>query len=160
MKKIIILLVTTLTIFGCSKDESSEKNNNPNPIYLDDNIIGKTTSGNYSFNYNKNLSFGYVNSEFSNKELINKIGFGCVSLTDASSKRKAVKRLRLVHELGVNWFDTAPLYGKGYSEKILGSFLSELPSFERDKVQVVTKFGLGHEKHVNLPVDLALILSV
>jgi aryl-alcohol dehydrogenase-like predicted oxidoreductase len=94
-----------------------------------------------------------------NKELINKIGFGCVSLTDASSKRKAVKRLRLVHELGVNWFDTAPLYGKGYSEKILGSFLSELPSFERDKVQVVTKFGLGHEKHVNLPVDLALILN-
>jgi hypothetical protein len=39
MKKIIILLVTTLTIFGCSKDESSEKNNNPNPIYLDDNGV-------------------------------------------------------------------------------------------------------------------------
>jgi aryl-alcohol dehydrogenase-like predicted oxidoreductase len=94
-----------------------------------------------------------------NKELINKIGFGCVSLTDASSKRKAVKRLRLVHELGVNWYDTAPLYGKGYSEKILGLFLSELPSFERDKVQVVTKFGLGNEKHLNLPVDLALILN-
>ena len=28
------------------------------PIYLDNKIIGKTTSGNYSFNYNKNLSFG------------------------------------------------------------------------------------------------------
>ena len=26
-------------------------------------------------------------------------------------------------------------------------------------MQVVTKFGLGHEKHVNLPVDLALILN-
>ena len=34
------------------------------PIYLDDKIIGKTTSGNYSFNYDKNLSFGYINSEF------------------------------------------------------------------------------------------------
>ncbi len=32
------------------------------PIYLDDNIIGRTTSGNYSFCFNKNLSFGYVNS--------------------------------------------------------------------------------------------------
>ncbi len=32
------------------------------PIYLDDKIIGRTTSGNYSFCYNKNLSFGYVNS--------------------------------------------------------------------------------------------------
>ncbi len=32
------------------------------PIYLDDKIIGRTTSGNYSFCFNKNLSFGYVNS--------------------------------------------------------------------------------------------------
>ena len=42
------------------------------PIYVDDKIIGKTTSGNYSFNYNKNLSFGYINSEFSNDQLIDK----------------------------------------------------------------------------------------
>ena len=33
------------------------------PIYLDDEIIGRTTSGNYSFCYKKNLSFGYVKSE-------------------------------------------------------------------------------------------------
>ena len=39
------------------------------PIYLRDKIIGRTTSGNYSFNYNKNLSFGYVRSEYSNEEL-------------------------------------------------------------------------------------------
>ena len=39
------------------------------PIYLDDKIIGRTTSGNFSFNYNKNLSFGYVKSEYSNEEL-------------------------------------------------------------------------------------------
>ena len=32
------------------------------PIYLEDKIIGRTTSGNYSFNYKKNLSFGYVSS--------------------------------------------------------------------------------------------------
>ena len=31
------------------------------PIYLEDKIIGRTTSGNYSFCFNKNLSFGYVN---------------------------------------------------------------------------------------------------
>jgi len=42
------------------------------PIYLDDNIIGKTTSGNYSFNYNKNLSFGYISSQFSNEQLVDK----------------------------------------------------------------------------------------
>ncbi len=32
------------------------------PIYSDDKIIGRTTSGNYSFCFDKNLSFGYVNS--------------------------------------------------------------------------------------------------
>ncbi len=39
------------------------------PIYLGDKIIGRTTSGNYSFNYKKNLSFGYVSSAHSNEEL-------------------------------------------------------------------------------------------
>ena len=39
------------------------------PIYLKDKIIGRTTSGNYSFNFNKNLSFGYVKSIYSNEEL-------------------------------------------------------------------------------------------
>jgi len=42
------------------------------PIYLDNKIIGRTTSGNYSFNYNKNLSFGYVETKYSNEELKNK----------------------------------------------------------------------------------------
>tara|TARA_B100000161_G_scaffold39336_1_gene23670 strand:- start:104 stop:538 length:435 start_codon:yes stop_codon:yes gene_type:complete len=39
------------------------------PIYLDDKIIGRTTSGNYSFNYKKNLLFGYVDNDFSDDEL-------------------------------------------------------------------------------------------
>jgi 4-methylaminobutanoate oxidase (formaldehyde-forming) len=39
------------------------------PIYLENEIIGKTTSGNYSFNYNKNLSFGYIKSDLSNEQL-------------------------------------------------------------------------------------------
>jgi glycine cleavage system T protein len=39
------------------------------PIYCDNIIVGRTTSGNYSFNYNKNIAFGYVNPEI---KLINK----------------------------------------------------------------------------------------
>ncbi|MDA9880357.1 FAD-dependent oxidoreductase [Candidatus Pelagibacter sp.] len=42
------------------------------PIYLDDKIIGETTSGNYSFNFNKNLSFGYIKSNLGDKELLKK----------------------------------------------------------------------------------------
>jgi len=39
------------------------------PIYQEDKIIGRTTSGNYSFTYKKNLSFGYIKSHLSNEEL-------------------------------------------------------------------------------------------
>ena len=42
------------------------------PIYLDGKIIGKTTSGNYSFNYNKNLLFGYLKSDLNNEDLAKK----------------------------------------------------------------------------------------
>ena len=42
------------------------------PIYLENTIIGRTTSGNYSFNYKKNLSFGYINTKFSKEELLDK----------------------------------------------------------------------------------------
>jgi 4-methylaminobutanoate oxidase (formaldehyde-forming) len=56
------------------------KNNKPGeplllhdePIYLDDKIIGETTSGNFSFNFNKNLSFGYIKSNLGNEELFKK----------------------------------------------------------------------------------------
>jgi glycine cleavage system aminomethyltransferase T/glycine/D-amino acid oxidase-like deaminating enzyme len=40
------------------------------PIYLNNEIIGRTTSGNYSFNYKKNLSFGYIDTKYSNEELM------------------------------------------------------------------------------------------
>jgi 4-methylaminobutanoate oxidase (formaldehyde-forming) len=42
------------------------------PIYLKNEIIGKTTSGNYSFNYNRNLSFGYINSKLTNEQLLDR----------------------------------------------------------------------------------------
>ena len=55
------------------------KNNEPGkplllhdePIYLEDKIIGRSTSGNYSFNFKKNLTFGYINSDLSDEELKN-----------------------------------------------------------------------------------------
>jgi 4-methylaminobutanoate oxidase (formaldehyde-forming) len=42
------------------------------PIYLEDKIIGRTTSGNYSFNFKKNIAFGYVNLERDLAYLIDK----------------------------------------------------------------------------------------
>ena len=39
------------------------------PIYDEKGIIGRTTSGNYSFNYNKNLAFAYIKTSLSKEEL-------------------------------------------------------------------------------------------
>jgi len=40
------------------------------PIYFKDKIIGRTTSGNYSFNFKKNLAFGYMTNNHSIEELL------------------------------------------------------------------------------------------
>ena len=39
------------------------------PIYSDGKIVGETTSGNYSFNFKKNMSFGYINLPDTKEEL-------------------------------------------------------------------------------------------
>ena len=39
------------------------------PSYLKDKIVGRTTSGCYSFNYSKNLAFGYINSGLSSDQI-------------------------------------------------------------------------------------------
>ena len=41
------------------------------PIYYKDKIIGRTTSCNYSFNFKKNLAFGYIKNHFSDEKLLN-----------------------------------------------------------------------------------------
>ncbi len=51
----------------------------------------------------------------------------------------AVKAILASYEAGVTSIDTAPVYGQGTSEEIVGEALKELP---RDKVQVLTKYGL------------------
>ena len=42
------------------------------PIYCENKIIGRTTSGNYSFNYNKSIAFGYINLSSSLEDFKNK----------------------------------------------------------------------------------------
>ena len=41
------------------------------PIYLKKKIVGITTSGSYSFCFNKNLIFGYVDGKISKDQLQN-----------------------------------------------------------------------------------------
>jgi aryl-alcohol dehydrogenase-like predicted oxidoreductase len=48
--------------------------------------------------------------------------------------------MRHAIELGINWIDTAAVYGLGHSEEVVGSFLRSLPASERPFV--FTKCGL------------------
>lgn len=56
-----------------------------------------------------------------------------------SDKDEAIKAIRSAYDHGVTSIDTAPVYGQGASEEIVGEAIKDLP---RDKVQILTKFGL------------------
>ncbi len=47
---------------------------------------------------------------------------------------------------GVNWVDTAPIYGSGHSETIVGRAVKALPASKRPLI--FTKFGLGDDSNV------------
>ena len=51
----------------------------------------------------------------------------------------AIEAIRASYDLGVTSIDTAPAYGQGLSEEIVGEAISNIP---RDKVQILTKYGL------------------
>ncbi|HUM66467.1 MAG TPA: aldo/keto reductase [Chitinophagaceae bacterium] len=56
-----------------------------------------------------------------------------------SERKDAVAAIRTAYDLGVTSIDTAPAYGQGLSEEIVGEAIKDLP---REKIQVLTKYGL------------------
>jgi aryl-alcohol dehydrogenase-like predicted oxidoreductase len=54
-------------------------------------------------------------------------------------KKDALEAIAASYDYGVTSIDTAPIYGQGRSEEIVGKALRSLP---RDKVQILTKFGM------------------
>jgi aryl-alcohol dehydrogenase-like predicted oxidoreductase len=70
------------------------------------------------------------------------VGLGCNnfgSRVDAVAARKVVDAAL---DVGVNFFDTADVYGKGQSEEFLGQALGN----RRDEVFIATKFGMEMDK--------------
>ncbi|MFR9712134.1 aldo/keto reductase [Paenibacillus sp. MB22_1] len=77
---------------------------------------------------------------------VSEIGFGAWQLGNKQdwAAMEDDEAIRLVHEaldLGVNFFDTAPNYGQGKSEVLLGKALER----KRDKAVINTKFGHSPE---------------
>ncbi|AWM34518.1 aldo/keto reductase [Hymenobacter nivis] len=56
-----------------------------------------------------------------------------------TEQNDAVGAIHASYELGVTSIDTAPIYGQGLSEQIVGEAIKSLP---RDKVQLLSKFGM------------------
>ena len=56
-----------------------------------------------------------------------------------TERSDAVDAIKTSYELGVTSIDTAPIYGQGASEEIVGEAIKDLP---RDKIQILTKYGM------------------
>lgn len=56
-----------------------------------------------------------------------------------TERKDAIEAIQAAHDLGVTSIDTAPVYGQGESEEIVGEAIKNI---SRDKVQILTKYGM------------------
>lgn len=71
---------------------------------------------------------------------VSELGFGCMGMSHAyggMDEVQAIQTLRRVQELGINFFDTAEVYGPYDNERLLGKALAPI----RNQVKIATKFG-------------------
>jgi aryl-alcohol dehydrogenase-like predicted oxidoreductase len=54
----------------------------------------------------------------------------------------SIRALHTAIDAGVTLIDSAPTYGTGHSERVVGRALAQLPGPARDSIVVATKFGL------------------
>jgi len=57
----------------------------------------------------------------------------------STDRNDAINAIKAGYDLGVTSIDTAPIYGQGDSEEIVGDAIKGI---SRDKLQIVTKFGM------------------
>jgi len=82
----------------------------------------------------------YHNLGHSNLE-ISVIGLGCMGMSEFYGSAQEVESMSTLHraiELGINFFDTADMYGPWTNEILVGKAIAD----RRDKVVLATKFGV------------------
>jgi aryl-alcohol dehydrogenase-like predicted oxidoreductase len=96
---------------------------------------------------------------------VSAIGLGCMSISanygPAANRNQGLKVIRVAHEKGVTFFDTAEVYGPYTNEDLVGEALAPF----RDKVAIASKFGFDNEhggtlnsqpKHIRKVVEESL----
>src|SRR5258706_7363579 len=75
-----------------------------------------------------------------NNEKLSATGLGCMSMSQAygvPNDEESIAALNLALELGINFWDTADVYGNGKNEELISKVLSP----NRKKIFIATKFG-------------------
>jgi len=72
--------------------------------------------------------------------MVSCLGLGCMGMSRSygdRDDRESAKTLHLALDLGVNFLDTADVYGAGHNEQLIGAFVRR----RRSEVILATKFG-------------------
>jgi aryl-alcohol dehydrogenase-like predicted oxidoreductase len=72
---------------------------------------------------------------------VNRIGLGCMGMSEfygSFNETESIETLHKAIDLGVNFFDTADMYGSGANEKLIGKAFKD----KWDKVVLATKFAV------------------
>jgi D-threo-aldose 1-dehydrogenase len=72
-----------------------------------------------------------------------RLGFGSSSVMGALNRRESLAMLEAAVDAGITHFDTAPSYGYGQAESVLGELLARHPG----KLTITTKYGIAPAKN-------------
>jgi len=76
--------------------------------------------------------------------------YGWGAQDDDQSRRSILRAL----DEGVNWIDTAPAYGLGHAEELVGAVLAESPG-RRNDIIIATKCGIVWDSQKNVSFSIA-----